>query len=115
MTNYYKNNYCGEKMRKCSGCGKGMKEMVGKTSEGVSYKYYRCCACGEEILDMKQLHDVANKYKNIRKYRVKLTKWGLSLGLRIPKEIIKENRLDKVKEVDIIEDKVGFKVIPVES
>ena len=54
-------------MKTCSGCKKGMIERIGKTPEGVAYKYYRCDSCGEEVLDMKQLHEVAEKYRNMRK------------------------------------------------
>jgi len=39
-----------------------MKELTGTTPEGVSYKYFKCDKCGEEILDMSQLHNVAKKY-----------------------------------------------------
>ena len=102
-------------MRTCSSCRKIMTERVGKTPEGVTYKYYRCDSCGEEVLDMKQLHEVAERYRNMRKYRVKLSKWGLSFGLRIPKELVKTNKLDRTKEVEIIEEKVGFRVLPVKG
>lgn len=102
-------------MRTCSNCKKGMVEKVGKTPEGITYKYHRCNSCGEEVLDMKQLHEVAEEYRKMRKYRVKLSKWGLSFGLRIPKELVKRNKLDKTKEVEIIEEKIGFKVVPVKG
>lgn len=102
-------------MRVCSNCKKGMVEKTGKTPEGVVYRYYKCNSCGEEVLDMKQLHDVAEKYRDMRKYRVKLSNWGLSLGLRIPKELVERNKLHKAKEVEIIEEKVGFKVVPVKG
>lgn len=92
-----------------------MVEKIGRTPEGIAYKYHRCKSCGEEVLDMKQLHDVAEKYRSMRKYRVKLSRWGLSLGLRIPKELVKRNKLDKAREVEIIEEKVGFKVVPVKG
>jgi len=35
---------------------------AGQDAEGVGYKYYKCQSCGEEIVDMKQLHQVAEKY-----------------------------------------------------
>lgn len=39
-----------------------MKELTAKTPEGVEYKYFRCSKCGEEILNIGQLHNVAQKY-----------------------------------------------------
>jgi uncharacterized protein with PIN domain len=50
-------------MKKCSECKGKMKELKAKTPEGVEYKYYKCSKCGSEIVDMKQLHEVAEKYK----------------------------------------------------
>ena len=39
-----------------------MKELTAKTSKGVEYKYFKCNECGEEILNMNQLHNVAKRY-----------------------------------------------------
>ena len=39
---------------------------------------------------MKQLHTVANKSRELKKYHAKLTPWGKSLGLRIPSELVKK-------------------------
>jgi len=50
-------------MKVCSECNGTMKELTGKNADGVSYHYYRCQMCGEEILDMKQLHRIAQKYR----------------------------------------------------
>jgi len=38
-----------------------MKELTGLTPEGVKYNYYKCGKCSDEILNMKQLHEVAWK------------------------------------------------------
>jgi len=86
---------------------------VSKTPEGVKYSYFVCNSCGEEILSMKQLECVAKEYRELRKYNVKLTKWGESYGMRIPKDLVKKEKLDKVKELVIIPEKVGFRVVPV--
>ena len=40
-----------------------MVEKSDKTPEGVEYKYFKCNKCGEEIVDMKQLHNVVEKYR----------------------------------------------------
>ena len=53
-------------MKKCSECSGTMKELIEKTPEEVEYKYYKCSKCGNEILDMKQLHQFANKYRIIK-------------------------------------------------
>jgi len=81
------------------------------TPEGVEYEYYRC-KCGEEILDMSQLHDVAEKYRQIKKRYAKLSKWGQSTGLRIPKAVLEKYGLTSNMEVAIIDEKDGFKVVP---
>ncbi len=56
-------------MKKCSECSGKMKEAKGNTPEGVEYSYYKCEKCGEEILDMKQLHNVANTYRDMKKFK----------------------------------------------
>ena len=99
-------------MKKCSECGGNMNELVEKTPENVTYSYYKCKKCGDEILDMKQLHQVAEQYRLLRKYQVKLSKWGLSLGLRIPKELVKKYNLKEEGEVSVIPEKKGIKIIP---
>ena len=76
-------------MKKCSECGGVMREFQAKTPENVTYLYYRCGSCGNEIVDMNQLHSVAEKYRVMKKYSAKVSRWGLSLGIRIPKELVK--------------------------
>ena len=93
------------------GCNGLMQEFKGKTPENIDYSYYKCKKCGEEIVDMKQLHEVAEKYRTLRKYQVKLSKWGLSLGLRIPKELVLKYNLKDEEEVAIIPEKKGLKII----
>ncbi len=99
-------------MKKCSECNGIMEELTAKTPEGIGYKYFKCDNCGEEIVNMKQLHNVAEKYRTIKSYHVKLSKWGLSLGLRIPKELTKKYNFKDNKEVSIIPEKNGIKIIP---
>ena len=100
-------------MKKCSECKGKMKELKSKTPEGVVYRYFRCDKCKEEIVDMKQLHEVAQEYREMKKYHAKLSKWGMSLGLRIPKELVKRYHFKNNKEVTIIPEEGGIKVIPV--
>ncbi len=90
-----------------------MEKLQSATPEGFSYHYYRCIKCGEEILDMKQLHVVADKYRKVKHYRAKLSKWGHSLGLRIPKEISQKYHLSDKNDVILVQEKDGIKIIPV--
>lgn len=98
-------------MKKCTECGSSMQQLTSKTPEGIEYNYYKCKKDGEELVDMKQLHEVAEKYRNMKKYNVKLSKWGLSLGLRIPKELVGKYKLKDEKEVSIIPEKTGIRII----
>ncbi|MFH1636944.1 MAG: hypothetical protein ABIB71_00800 [Candidatus Woesearchaeota archaeon] len=86
-----------------------MAEKKAKTPEGIEYKYYECKKCGEEILDMKQLHKVAEKYRSLKTYHAKLSKWGLSLGLRIPQSLVKKYQFSD--KVAIIPQKEGILVV----
>src|SRR4030042_1971442 len=45
---------------------------------------------GEEIVNMHQLREVADKYRVLKLYHAKLSLWGQSLGLRIPKALATE-------------------------
>ena len=99
-------------MKKCSECRGKMRELKAKTPEGVEYRYFKCEKCGEEIVDMKQLHNVAQKYREMKRFNVKISKWGMSLGLRIPKELVTKYHLKDNKEVTMIPEKEGIKIIP---
>jgi len=98
-------------MKKCTECGGNLKQLKAKTPEGVDYRYFKCGKCGEEILNMNQLHEVAEQYRTMKKYNVKLSKWGLSLGFRIPKDLVQKYNLKDAKEVSIIPEKSGLKII----
>lgn len=99
-------------MKTCSECKGNMIEKSAETPEGVKYSYYKCEKCNEEIVDMKQLHNVAEKYRIMKKYRVKLNKWGLSLGIRIPKELVTKYKFSDEEEVSIIPKKEGILIAP---
>ena len=99
-------------MKKCTECKGKMKEFRARTPEGVEYSYFRCESCGEEIVDMKQLHDVAQKYREMKRFNTKISKWGMSLGLRIPKELVKRYHLKDKEDVIIIAEREGIKIIP---
>lgn len=99
-------------MKTCSACTNTMEELSAKTPEGVAYNYFKCVKCGEEILDLKQLHRVAEKYRVMKNYHVKLSKWGLSLGMRLPKEVVQRYRLKDNEEVVLIPEKEGIRIMP---
>ena len=99
-------------MKTCSECKRGkMVEKSASTPEGISYTYFKCTTCNEEILNLKQLHTVAEHYRALKRYHVKLSKWGLSLGLRIPKELAQKYNFKDNKEVNLIPEENGIKII----
>jgi hypothetical protein len=87
-----------------------MEEKQAQTPEGISYRYF-ACPCGEEIVNMQQLHDVAEQYRTIKLYRAKVTKWGQSLGFRIPKDLVEKYHFKANDEVALIPEKNSIKVI----
>jgi len=99
-------------MKKCAECTGNLKEFRAKTPEGVEYTYFKCESCGEEIVDIKQLHNVAQKYREMKRFNAKISKWGMSLGLRIPKELVKKYHLKDREDVTIIPEQEGMKIIP---
>ncbi|MBS3090146.1 AbrB/MazE/SpoVT family DNA-binding domain-containing protein [Candidatus Pacearchaeota archaeon] len=50
-----------------------------------------------------------------KSFFVKLTKWGLNLGLRIPKELVRKYQLAANEEVKILKTKEGFEVRKVKA
>ena len=98
-------------MEKCSECGRKMELKRGSMPDGIGHSYYSCVNCGNEVLTMPQLHEVAEKYRAMKRYTAKLSKWGLSLGLRLPKELVKKYHLDDSKEVAIIPEKHGMRIV----
>jgi hypothetical protein len=95
---------------KCGKCGKKVTKKTGFTPEGFEYDYFSC-ECGEEIVDMKQLHEVAQKYREMKKYHAKISKWGESLGIRIPKELTKKYNLKQNSEITLIPEKKSIKLV----
>ncbi len=100
-------------MKKCSDCSGELKEHTTKTPEGVSYTYFKCVKCGDEILNMSQLQAVAQKYRIMKQYHTKVARWGMSLGVRIPKELAEKYHLSDNEEITLVPDKEGIKLIPV--
>lgn len=81
--------------------------------DGVSFEIFHCKACGEEIMTMKQLKELATKYRELRKAKdVTFAKWGNSIAMRIPSDIAEEYDIIPGKHGTLTKGKEGFKVIP---
>lgn len=91
-------------MKTCMLCKGEMEEHTSKV-DGLPYSYFKCKKCGDEVLTVDQLQKVAKEYREMKRFRIKLNKWGLSLGLRIPKEIVTKYKLSDNKEVLLTEEK----------
>ncbi len=96
---------------RCPKCSGKTVERTGATPEGVEYQYHKCVECGEETVDMKQLHAVAEKYRKMKRYTAKLSKWGESIGIRIPKELVRQYNLKENDELSLIPEKKAIKLI----
>lgn len=99
-------------MKKCFDCKGIMAELEGIDPNGFKHKYYKCKKCGDEVLDMKQLHELAEKYRKMKRYNTKISKWGLSLGVRIPKELAKKYSLKDKEDVYLLPEKDGIRIVP---
>jgi len=95
----------------CPKCKGKMVEKKDKTPEGVEYRYSKCSKCGEEIVDIKQLHQVAQQYREMKKYTAKISKWGESLAIRMPKELVKQYNLKQNEDVTLIPEKKAIKIV----
>jgi hypothetical protein len=95
--------------KKCWECGGSSEEKIGYTPEGLSYNYWKCKKCGDEILTMRQLHDIAKKERKV--IEATISKWGTAIAMRIPKSIVQTYNLVPGKKATIIPEKTGFKVI----
>lgn len=94
-------------------CGGKRVEQFGHDLLEVQYRYWKCTKCGEKVLDMEQLHEAANVYQKLKKAKlVRISKWGNAIAIRIPKEIVQEQKLKPGSTARIFPEKVGFKVIP---
>ena len=102
------------KIKKCWDCGSRMEKHTATFNEdGVAYKYWKCTKCKREVLDMGQLHEVAEKYRELRRaHAATISRWGTALALRIPKEIVISQNIKPGETVRIQKEKIGFRVIP---
>lgn len=61
---------------------------------------------------LKGFSQEAQKYRLLKKYSAKLSRWGLSLGVRIPKEMVEHYKLKQNKEVILVPEEEVIKLIP---
>ena len=100
---------------KCPLCNKGTMEVIKDIMEqdSIAFEAYRCSHCGEEIMDMQQLKRLAAKYRKLRKAKeITFAKWGNSIAVRIPHEIVSEYKITSGKQGIIMKEKEGIKIIP---
>lgn len=81
--------------------------------EKVGFEAYKCEKCGEELMNMNQLKSLAQKYRELRKAKdVRFAKWGNSLAIRIPNELVGELGIQAGMHALIRKEKEGLKIIP---
>ncbi|MBN1502293.1 AbrB/MazE/SpoVT family DNA-binding domain-containing protein [Candidatus Woesearchaeota archaeon] len=101
----------------CPVCKGKMEKVDDKIEQdGVEFEAYKCQECGEEIMTMAQLKDLAHKYRKLKNAKeVVFKKWGNSLALRIPNEIANEYKIAEGKSGYIIREKEGIRILPKKS
>jgi hypothetical protein len=97
-------------MKKCSQCGKITTVKSSMLKDSTPYNYYSC-TCGEHFLDMKQLHEVAEIYRERKRNVAKLSRWGVSLGVRIPKDIVQRYKLKEKSSVTFVPEEGSIRII----
>ena len=100
---------------KCPICKKGKMAKVKNIMEqdGIEFEEFKCSSCGEEIVDMKQLEALADKYRKLRKAKeITFAKWGNSIAIRIPSDIVDEYKITSGKHAILTAEKRGIKIIP---
>ena len=96
---------------KCQKCGCRMVPKKGVTPEGFEYDYNQCHKCSEATVDMRQLHTVTQKYREMKKYSAKISRWGGSLVMRFPKELAEQYCLKQNNEVTLAPEKKAIRII----
>lgn len=100
---------------KCPTCNKETMEKKINIMEqdGIEFEVYKCQECEEEIMDMKQLKVLATKYRKLRAAKeVTFAKWGNSIAVRIPKDLVDEYNIKSGKQGLLIKSKKGIEIIP---
>lgn len=100
---------------KCPICNKEEMEKAKDLmkQDGIEYEVFKCSKCGEEIMDMTQLKNLASKYRKLRKAKeITFAKWGNSIAVRIPHDIVEKYKITSGKHGIMSNDKEGIKIIP---
>ena len=98
---------------KCPMCGKGTMQMHKDSikQDNVDFDALKCDNCGEEIVTMHQLKQLAGKYRELRKSKeVTFAKWGNSIAVRIPQDIVQELGISEGKKGFLMKSKKGLKI-----
>lgn len=98
------------KKKTCFECG-GHLELFRSTRKGVAYQAYRCKKCGEVTFDMQQAETYWKAAEESKK--VTFSQWGQSLGLRIPKELVKALKLKPKQSACIFAEDDGLRIVPI--
>lgn len=99
---------------KCPICSEEMKKKKDIIKEdGIDFEAFECPKCKEEIMTMNQLKNLANKYRKLRKAKeVIFSKWGNSIAVRIPQEIVNDFKIKSGTQGILKKEKEGIKIIP---
>ena len=100
---------------KCPICEQGSTKEVEHVmpEDGVPYRAHECMSCSEVYLDMGQLGELADKYRRLKaRRRVKFSRWGNSIAVRIPSEVVEQYGLVSGSEGVLTKDKKGLRITP---
>ncbi len=95
----------------CKGKMEKVKDLI--KEDKVEFEAFKCVSCGEEIMNMSQLKNLAQKYRKMRQAKeITFAKWGNSIAVRIPSDIAEEYNITSGKQGILTKDKQGIKIIP---
>ncbi|SRR3989344_1401058 len=100
---------------KCPKCNKGelVKYQDKIEQDGIAFEAYKCQSCGEEIMNMDQLKELSVKYRKLKVSKeITFAKWGNSIALRIPKEIVNEYHIKSGKRALLSQEDNAIRITP---
>ena len=97
-------------LKKCTECGSARVYLATGKYKGIPYTSYRCKECGDEVFTMEQAKSLANAVEDARK--VTFSKWGETLAVRIPADVVRRLHLKPKSKGKLIEEANGFKIVP---
>jgi len=98
---------------KCPLCPGTMEEVEDTIKQdNVGFHAYKCSKCGEELMDMSQLKDLAKQYRELRKAKeITFAKWGNSLAVRIPNDLVRELNIKEGDHALLKRSKEGLEIV----